>query len=61
MNSENTINTKNKLIFIYNVYNLLLRFYLLTKSFFTIEIVITQLKILKKHIYLNDFNLHYFI
>ncbi len=42
-------------------YNLLLRFYLLTKSFFIIEIIIIQLKTLKKYIFLNDFNLHYFI
>ena len=40
INNENAIIKKDKLIFIYNVYNLLLRFYSLTKSSFIIEIVI---------------------
>ncbi len=40
INNKNTIIKKNKLIFIYNVYNLLLRFYLLTKISFIIKIII---------------------
>ncbi len=51
INSENVIVKKDKLIFIYNVYNLWLKFYLLIKSSFIIKIVIMQLKILKKYIF----------
>ncbi len=40
INNKDAIIKKDKLIFIYNVYNLLIRFYLLTKSSFIIEIVI---------------------
>ncbi len=61
MNDKETIVKKNKLIFIYNVYNSLLRFYSLINNSFIIKIIREKLKLLEKYIFLKDFNLYYFI
>ncbi len=61
INDKKTIIKKNKLIFIYNVYNSSLRFYLLINSSFIIKIIRKKLKALEKYILLKNFNLHHFM
>ncbi len=52
---------KYKFIFIYNVYNSLLRFYLLINNSFIIKIIKKKLKASEKYIFFKNFNLHHFI
>ncbi len=48
INNKKTIVKENRLIFIHNVYNLSLRFYLLTDNSFIIKIIRKKLKALIK-------------